>query len=59
MQESQGALWCACVCVCVCVYIYIYTTSSLSIPVNGHLGCLQALAVVNSDAMNIRVHVFS
>ena len=24
---------------------------------NGHLGCLHVLAVVNSDVMNIEVHV--
>ena len=33
---------CVCVCVCVCVYVYIYT-------------CV--LAVVNSAAVNVEVHV--
>ena len=37
---------CVCVCVCVCVY-HIFTHLS----VNGHLGCFQALPVVNSTAM--------
>ena len=49
-----------CVCVCVrereresvCVS-HIFIQSS----VDGHLGCLHALAIVNSFAMNIRVHV--
>ena len=26
--------------------------------VAGHLGCLHVLAIVNSSAMNIRVHIF-
>ena len=37
--------------------LYICTTSSLSIPVNGRLGCLHAFAVVNSAAVNIGVNV--
>ena len=38
--------------------LYICTTSSLSIPlVTGHLGCFQVLAVLNSAAVNIEVHV--
>ena len=36
----------------VCVS-HIFIRSS----VDGHLGCLHALAIVNSFAMNIRVHV--
>ena len=33
--------------------------TSLFIPVNGRLGCLHVLAVVNSAAVNAGVHVLS
>ena len=40
-------------CVCVCVYHAFFIHSS----VDGHLGCFQVLATVNSAAMVIVVHV--
>ena len=42
-----------CVCVCVCVCVYVYVCSS----VHGYLDSFHVLAIVNSSAMNIGVHV--
>ena len=40
------------------ILLCIYTTASSSIHlVNGHLGCLHVLAIVNSAAMNNGIHV--
>ena len=53
---------CVCVCVCVCVYsitcIYIYLPHLLyTLSVNGHLGSFHTLAIVDSAAINMGVHV--
>ena len=50
MALFHSFLWLSSIPLC------IYTTSSLSIH-HGHLGCFHVLAIVNSAAMNIGVHV--
>ena len=37
--------------------IYMYHIFFIYLSVNGHLGCFHNLAIVNSAAMNIGVHV--
>ena len=39
------------------ILLCVYTTFSLSVHLSRDTGCLQVLAIVNSPAMNIRVHV--
>ena len=38
--------------------VYRYQSFFIHSSVDGHLGCFHVLAVINSDAMNIGVHVF-
>ena len=45
---------CVYVCVCVRVYHIFFIHSSA----NGHVGCSRVLAIVNSAARSIGVHVF-
>ena len=42
------------VCVCVCVYTHIFFIHSF---VDGRLGCFHVLAIVNSNAIIIEMHV--
>ena len=48
---------CVCVYIYIYIYIYIYHIFFMHSSVDGHLGCLHDLAIVNSAAMNIGVHV--
>ena len=63
---------CVCIYICVCVYItcsiymciYIIHTHTRTCPffihasVDGHLGRVHVIAIVNSAAVNIGVHIF-
>lgn len=37
--------------------LYVYNTISFHSSVGGHLGCFHILTIVNSDGMNMHVHV--
>ena len=45
------------VCISIYIYIYIYHKFFIHSSVDRHFGCFNVLAIVNSAAMNIGVHV--
>ena len=54
-------LMCVCVCVCVCVrvraHMCVYHPFFIHSSVDGHLGSLHRLALVDNAAINVGVHV--
>ena len=53
---GQVVVLCVCVCVCVCVFVsHIFFIHSL---VDGQLGLLCTLAIVNNVSRNTGVHIF-
>ena len=40
------------------LYIHMYYVFFIHSSVDAHLGCLHVLAIVNSAALNIRMHVY-
>ena len=53
----QMALFCAFFMAEWYSIVYMYHIFLIHLSVNGHLGCFHVLAIVNSDMMNIQVHV--
>ena len=46
-----------CVCVCLCVCLSIYHIFCIHSSVDRNLGCFCVLAIVNTVAVNIGVHL--
>ena len=46
-----------CVCIYIYIYIYIYHIFFIHSSTDGYLSCFHVLAIVNSAAVNIEVHI--
>ena len=48
---------CVFVCVCVCMRVCVHHFFFILSPVDGHLGCLHVLVIINNDAMNMEMQI--